>query len=166
MKPHFGLTNKVFNTQFAPLCLVGHTLQHQNRLKGLLQVKHFDQKNRTYAPGEKLMDAFLLILAGYPSLSLINSTLRPDPILAKAWMRDQLAEQSTISRTLDRANELALLELRTVSWDFWQQYTRLNQHDWRTPLLLDLDLSPLPASSNAEGSTKGYMGEKTQLGVN
>ena len=166
MKPHFGLTNKAFNTQFAPLCLVGHTLQRQNRLNGLLQVKHFDQKNRTYAPGEKLMDAFLLILAGYPSLSLINTTLRPDPTLANAWMREQLAEQSTISRTLDRSNELALLELRTVSWDFWQEHTRLNRHDWRTPLVLDLDLSPLPASSNSEGSTKGYMGEKTQPVVN
>lgn len=112
------------------------------------------------------MDAFLLIMAGYPSLSLINTHLRPDPMLATAWNRTHLAEQSTISRTLDCMDDSALLELRSISWDFWQQHTRLIRHDWRSPLVFDLDLSPLPASSNAESSTKGYLGEKTQPAVN
>jgi hypothetical protein len=67
---------------------------------------------------------------------------------------------------LDDFTELSLLALRTISWQFWQQHSRLRTHDWRTPILLDLDLSPLPASAQAEASTTGYLGEKTKRVAN
>jgi hypothetical protein len=162
MKPKFGFTEKHFNTQYAPLCVVGHQLRAYDIVDSLLKFDKIEQKNRTHTPGEKLLDAFLLILAGYPSLYLLNKHLRPDPVLATAWQRGQLAEQSSIARTLDAFNEPSLLTLRTISWQFWQQHTRLRRHDWRTPILLDLDLSPLPASARAEASTTGYLGEKTK----
>ncbi|MDX1474452.1 MAG: transposase [Reinekea sp.] len=166
MKPEFGFTEKHFNTQYAPLCVVGHHLRAHDTLDPLLGLAKVKQKNRTHTPGEKLLDAFLLILAGYPSLYLLNQHLRPDHCLAAAWRRGQLAEQSTVSRTLDAFDEAALRELRTISWHFWQQHTRLRMHDWRTPILLDLDLSPLPAAARAEASTTGYLGEKTKRAVN
>ncbi len=161
MKPEFGFTEKHFNTQYAPLCVVGHLLRAYHIVDPLLNFAQIKQKNRTHTPGEKLLDAFLLILAGYPSLYLLNKHLRPDPFLATAWQRRQLAEQSSIARTLDAFTEQSLLALRTISWQFWQQHSRLRSHDWRTPILLDLDLSPLLASAQAEASTKGYLGEKT-----
>jgi hypothetical protein len=166
MKPEFGFTEKHFNTQYAPLCVVGHQLRAYHIVDPLLKFDKIKQKNRTHTPGEKLLDAFLLILAGYPSLYLLNRHLRPDPILAQAWLRPQLAEQSSIARTLDDFTELSLLALRTISWQFWQQHSRLRTHDWRTPILLDLDLSPLPASAQAEASTTGYLGEKTKRVAN
>lgn len=162
MKPEFGFTEKHFNTLYAPLCVVGHQLRAYHIVDCLLRFDKIKQKNRTHTPGEKLMDAFLLILAGYPSLYLLNRHLRPDLVLAQAWQRHRLAEQSSIARTLDAFNEPALLTLRTISWQFWQQHSRLRNHDWRTPILLDLDLSPLPASARAEASTTGYLGEKTK----
>lgn len=166
MKPEFGFTEKHFNTQYAPLCVVGHQLRAYHIVDPLLNFDQIKQKNRTHTPGEKLIDAFLLILAGYPSLSLLNQHLRPDPLLAQAWQRQQLAEQSTIARTLDSFEEHSLLALRTISWQFWQQHTRLRCHDWRSPILFDLDLSPLLASAQAEASTTGYLGEKTKPVVN
>jgi hypothetical protein len=166
MKPEFGFTEKHFNTQYAPLCVVGHQFRAYHIVDSLLKFDKIKQKNRTHTPGEKLLDAFLLILAGYPSLYLLNRHLRPDPILAQAWQRQQLAEQSSIARTLDAFNEPSLLALRTISWQFWQQHSRLRTHDWRTPIVLDLDLSPLPAAARAEASTTGYMGEKTKLVAN
>lgn len=166
MKPEFGFTQKTFNTQFAPLCVIGDHLQRLHVMDSLLNMGQIKQKNRTHTPGQKLLDAFLLILAGYPSLNALNTHLRPDPILATAWHRTALAEQSTISRTFDQMDESALLELRTISWDFWHQHSRLKYHDWRQPLVVDLDLSPLPASAASEQSTKGYMGEKTKPVVN
>jgi hypothetical protein len=109
------------------------------------------------------MDAFLLIMAGYPSLYLLNQHLRPDLVLAQAWGRHQLAEQSNISRVLDRFDEAALVELRAISWNFWSAYSRLPNHDWRKKLVVDLDLTPLLASPRAEASTKGYLGKKMSL---
>jgi hypothetical protein len=166
MKPSFGFTEKHFNTQYAPLCVIGHYLRAYHIVDPLLRFDKVKQKNRTHTPGEKLLDAFLLILAGYPSLYLLNQHLRPDPLLATAWQRQALAEQSSIARTLDAFDEQALQSLRTISWQFWQQHSRLGTHDWRTPILLDLDLSPLPASSRAEASTTGYLGEKTKQVAN
>lgn len=166
MKPHIGLTEKHFNTRFAPLCLVGNALRTQKTLDALANIELKSMKTRTHRPGEKLIDAFLLIMAGYPSLYLLNQHLRPDHILAQAWQREQLTEQSSISRTLDRIDADGLVQLQQISRDFWHQHSQLHRHDWRKRLLIDLDLTPLPASKWAEDSTKGYLGEKTQLGDN
>ena len=119
------------------------------------------EKSCVHTPGEKLLDAFLVILAGYPSLYLLNTALRPDPLLAQAWHRTALADQLSVSRTLYACMSPNLTALRTISTDFWRSHSQLAQHDWRQRLILDLDLTPLRASAQAEASTKGYVGKKT-----
>ncbi len=163
MKPHFGLEKEHFNTRFAPLCVVGHALRERQELDALRNFDLIAMKTRDHTPGEKLLDAFLLMLAGYPSLYLLNQHLRPDLPLAQTWGRSQLAEQSSVSRLLDRFDEVALSGLRTISWEFWRTHSQLANHDWRKKLMIDLDQTPLLASPRAEASTKGYLGEKTQL---
>ena len=165
MKPQFDLTDQYFNTCYAPLCVVGYVLREQGTLDSLLNLDVIWQKKRDHSPGEKLMDAFLLIMAGYPSLYLLNQHLRPDLVLAQAWGRHRLAEQSNISRVLDRFDEAALVELRAISWNFWSGHSRLPSHDWRKKLVVDLDLTPLLASSHAQVSTKGYLGKKMSRGA-
>ena len=160
MKPQFGLTEQSFNTSFAPLCVLGHVLWERQTLESLRTFDLIAMKQYDHSPGEKLLDAFLVILAGYPSLYLLNTTLRPDPLLAQAWHREQFAEQSGISRALDAVAGAALAGLRTVSWEFWRTHSQLATHDWRTRLVFDLDLTPLQASKHAEDSTKGYLGKK------
>jgi hypothetical protein len=161
MKPNFELTDQHFNTSFAPLCVLGQALWERGELDTLRNFGLISMKTQDHAPGEKLLDAFLVILAGYPSLYMLNTKLRPDPILAQAWHRKQFADQSMVSRTLDAITGDALLGLRAVSWDFWNSHSQLGSHDWRKRLLLDLDLTPLLASRRAEASTKGYLGKKT-----
>lgn len=164
MNPHFGLINEPFNTRFAPLCVAGYALRERNELAELLNFDLIAMKTRDHTPGEKLLDAFLLILAGYPSLYLLNHHLRPDIPIAQVWQRDQLAEQSGVSRLLDRFDEAALSGLRAISWAFWRKHSQLPQHDWRKSLMVDLDLTPLFASPHAEASTKGYLGKKMRRG--
>ena len=161
MKPHFDLTKESCNTGYAPLCVLGQALWEQETLAQLRQFDLISIKSPDHKPGEKLIDAFLLILAGYPSLYLINNTLRADPVLAQAWHRGaKLAEQSNISRTLDQCTGEALEGLQSLSHHFWSQHSRLAAHDWRKRLVIDLDLTPLLASARAEASTKGYLGGK------
>ena len=167
MNPHFDLTNKRFNSSFAPLCVLGQAFWEGTTLDPLREFGLISLKTHDHAPGEKLIDAFLLILAGYPSLYLLNSTLRADPMIGQAWHREAgLAEQSNISRTLDACENGALRGLRNISQDFWSTHSQLASHDWRKRLTIDLDLTPLPASAYAEDSTKGYVGKKTKLDGN
>lgn len=165
MKPTFDLIDPPFNTQFAPLCVVGHTLHERNALEGIEKTELIALKQSEHRIGEKLKDAILLLLAGYPSLYLLNQHLRPDAVLAQAWHRQQFAEQSTISRALDAFDAPALARLSQTAFEFWQKHSQLASHDWRQLLVVDLDLTPLLASRKAEASTKGYLGEKTPVVV-
>jgi hypothetical protein len=167
MKPDFDLTKDDFNTSYAPLCVLGQAMWARDTLTPLRDYELISLKSCDHTPGEKLMDAFLLILAGYPSLYLLNSTLRADPMVAQSWHREVgLAEQSNVSRTLDACRDESLAGLRTLSQDFWRVHSQLPVHDWRKRLTLDLDLTPLPASAKAEESTKGYVGKKMKPGDN
>lgn len=161
MKPSFALTKQEFNTSFAPLCAVGQALWERGDLDVLRQFDAIEMKTREHTPGEKLLDAFLVILAGFPSLALLNTKLRPDPMLAQCWHRGILADQSMVSRTLDALDSESLAVLQAGSYGYWLEHTQLTTHDWRKPLFFDLDLTPLQASKQAEGSTKGYLGKKT-----
>lgn len=166
MKPHFDLTDEPFNTCFAPLCVVSYAMCERKTLERLRTSELIAMQSRDHTPGEKLIDAFLVILAGYPSLYLLNQHLRPDRLLAQAWGRQQLAEQSNVSRVLDAFDTAALGQLREIALSFWQSHSQLPRHDWRQPLVLDLDLTPLRASPHAEESTKGYLGKKMPRGAN
>ena len=160
MKPTFDLIESGFNTSFAPLCVVGHALWERNDLEMLRQFNAIAMKTRDHTVGDKLLDAFLVIIAGLPSLSMLNTKLRPDPMLAQSWHRGNFADQSMVSRTLDAFDAESLAVLQSASYAYWHEHTQLHTHDWRTPLLVDLDLTPLLASKNAEESTKGYLGKK------
>lgn len=166
MKPAFGLTEECFNTSYAPLCVLGQALWERGDLDFLRDFDAISMKACDHRLGEKLLDAFLLILAGYPSLYLLNTKLRPDPMLAQAWHRSTFADQSMVSRTLDAFTPDGLAGLHAANYGYWRTHSQLATHDWRKPLVLDLDLTPLPASKHAEASTKGYLGKKTRPGAN
>jgi len=167
MKPRFELTKNGFNTSYAPLCVLGEAIWERNTLTPLRDYELISLKSCDHTPGDKLMDAFSLIVAGYPSLYLLNSTLRADPMVSQAWHRDRgQAEQSNVSRTLDAYRAESLSGLQTISHDFWRGHSQLRGHDWRKRLTLDLDLTPLPASTKAEESTKGYLGKKMRRADN
>ena len=166
MKPEFELIEAGFNTSYAPLCVVGHLLWERGQLEKLRGFDAIKMKKRDHTVGEKLLDAFLVVIAGYPSLYLLNTKLAPDPMLAQSWHREQFADQSMVSRTLDACQSEGLDALREVSWDFWREHTQLAGHDWRKRIEVDLDLTPLLASRGAEESTTGYLGKKTRRVVN
>jgi hypothetical protein len=60
---------------------------------------HIKQKKRKHDPLDKLLDAFINILAGGHGLHEINTRVRPDPAVQHAFGRTGCAEQSSASRT-------------------------------------------------------------------
>ena len=165
MTIEFGLRNEtsdnVLNTQYAPLVALAAHYQQHNTLQALESVD-VSMKTVTYSPASKLQQIALSILAGCATVSEVNTHLKPDMALARAWDLDQFADQSMLMRTLDKLTQMNIDQLRTAVTSIWRDHSQTLQHDWRGCLWLDFDLSGLPCSARAEASAKGYFsGKKT-----
>jgi hypothetical protein len=151
-------------TSFVPLGVLGYCLTRTRYLTPVFSEIQLPLKKVAHAPQDKLLDLLVSILGGCRSVAQVNTRIRPDLVLAQAWNRPQFAEQSSLMRTLDAFNEVRLGQLRRGSEALFRRESRTLTHDFeRDWLWLDIDLTPLPISKNAEGSTKGHMGEKTVM---
>jgi len=64
------------------------------------------QKSIQHTPAQKLTDAFVAILAGARGLNEINTRVRSDEALQRAFGRESCAEQSVVQETFDACTEL------------------------------------------------------------
>jgi hypothetical protein len=162
------LTTMPRDTSFVPLGVLGYCLTRTDFLTPVFADLALPVKEVKHAPKAKLLDVLVSILAGCRAISQVNTRIRPDLALACAWGRERFAEQSTLARTLDAFSKEDIAQLRQGSEVLFRRESQVLRHnfvqDW---LWLDIDLTPLPASRHAEGSTKGKIGgEKTSMGAN
>lgn len=143
----------------ASLCLLGSYLRQIGFFQPLEERAQIQQKVLNYTPVQKLEMFLVALLAGAKAVSQTNLSVRIGPALCSAFGLPGCAEQSGIAHTLDAAPEADVSALREALAETFGRYSQACRHDWtREPLLLDLDLSPLPTSRHAEGATRGYMG--------
>lgn len=167
MKTNVRLVPMLTETSYAPLGAVGYCLTHSHFLDILWQGLALDLKAVAHTPADKLLDALVSVLAGCRAIFEINTRLRPDLVLAKAWGRRAFAEQSTVARTLDAFGAKQVQNLRRGSEALFRRESRCLQHDLAADWLwFDIDLTPLPISKLAEGSTKGKFAKKTSTAAN
>ncbi len=151
------------NTPYASLAILS-ALYQQNKTLDPLKAVELSMKSVNYTPFSKLRQAWLSILSGCEYIAEINTRLKPDITLAQVWGQKCFADQSTISRTLDKLTLKQIDQLREAVTAIWRQHSRTMGHDWRGHLWPDFDLSGLPCGKQAEASTKGYFsGKKTLL---
>jgi len=154
-------------TSFAPLGALGYCLMRHHFLDVLWQTLALPIKTVDHRPQDKLVDALVSLLCGCRAMAQINTRLRPDLALAHAWGRQQFADQATVARTLDAFDAVRIEQLRAGSEALLRRESLSLRHnlaaDW---LWLDIDLTPLPISKHAEGSSKGLFGEKTDTVAN
>lgn len=125
-------------------------------LEERLQLK---QKVLKYTPAQKLELLFVALLAGAQSVYHTATTLGGDRARQAAFGRPGCADQSVIADTLDAATAADVATFREVVEATVVRFSRARRHDFgRGVLVVDRDLSPLPASKRAEGSERGYMG--------
>jgi hypothetical protein len=150
-----------------PLAALGYTLRRAGILDPLTTLE-FPMKTIEHTPVEKLTAGLVLILAGGRALYQANWLLRPNASLAWAWGQAAFAEQSTISDTFDAVEPEGLQALQTAFATITRNWSRTCHHDFRRgDLILDGDLTGLPASRHAASSRKGYFaGKKTAMGGN
>jgi hypothetical protein len=132
----------------------------------LSQLKLFDpirtrvqikQKTIKHTPTDKLYDAFISLMAGANVLVEINTRLRTDPALQKAFGRSACAEQSVVQETLDACTAENVTQLQNALDEIYRQNSQSIHHDYQATFhLLDVDMSGLPCGPKAAFATKGY----------
>lgn len=162
MNIRVGLCHRADNCAFVPLAAVGYCLTREDFFGPLAEI-NLPMKTIAHTPQQKLQDLLVSILAGCQCLSQIDTKLRPERALARAWRREQFAAQSTIADTVNAFTAETVAQLRAALLQLYRRHGRALQHDFTTDWLwLDIDLTGLLASRQAEGSEKGYFaGKKT-----
>jgi len=168
MRPTIRLTTMPEETHFAPLGVLGYCLTRTHFLEPVLKSVRLPIKTVAHSPASKLLDVLVSILAGCRAIRQVNTRLRPDLALAQAWGRKRFAEQATLARTLDCFTAEQIIQLRQGTESLFRRESRTLHHPFAKEWLwLDIDLTPLPASKQAEASTKGKLGaKKTFMGGN
>lgn len=168
MRPVIQLMTMPEDTNFAPLGVLGYCLTRTNFFQPVLAAVQLPLKTVQHSPTDKLLDVLLSILTGCRAITQVNTRLRPERVLARAWDRTGFADQSTLARTLDQFTDLHIAQLRQGSESLFRRESCTLRHnlaaDW---LWLDIDLTPLPASKHAQASTKGKISaKKTAMAAN
>jgi hypothetical protein len=150
----------------ASLAVVGRwMIQHRiwDKVAERVQIK---QKVRKYRPIDKLLDVFLNMLAGGHGVVEVNTRVRPDEGLQRAFGREGCAEQSTLSETLNRCTAEQVSQLRQALQVIYREHSQGYRHDYRKAYqVLDVDMTGMPAGAQGEGVTKGYFaGVKNRRG--
>jgi hypothetical protein len=100
-------------TSHVPLAALGYALGCAGVVSPLQEVA-LPIKALDYSPGEKLIEALVLILAGGRATAQAEWLLRPNQALARGWGQEQFAAQATLARTLDAVDEQSITRLRTA----------------------------------------------------
>ena len=118
------------------------------------------QKTVKDSPQDKVQDILLALLAGTQSLVQLNTLLRQDAALQQAAGRERAAEQSVAQQTLDAATSANVDQLQQVLTRLLRRHGQVAHHAFRSQwLILDVDLTGLPAGKRAEQSVKGYFSQ-------
>jgi hypothetical protein len=144
-------------TGCASLAALGLKVQEIDLFGPIRQQVHIAQKTVKYTPLDKLYDAFIALLTGAHRMVEINTRLRPDAGVQRAFGRSGCAEQSVVQQTLDACTPENVQQLASALRQIYQQHSRGYHHDYAAQWqLLDVDLTGLPCGKKAACATKGY----------
>jgi len=119
------------------------------------------QKVLKHTSLDKLLDCLINILAGGTGMVEINTRVRPDRAIQRAFGRTGCAEQSTISDTLNACTTENVKEMRTAVATIVRQHSQSYRHDYEAKWqLLDVDVTGMPAGRLGQGVTKGYFAKQ------
>jgi len=141
----------------AGLVAVGIKFQHMKIWDMITESVTIPQKVRQHTPLNKLLDCFINILAGGAGVVEVNTRVRPDIAVQRAFGRSTCAEQSTISDTLNACTPDTVIQMRGALKSILRRHSQSCDHDYQTGwLVLDVDVTGLVAGRQGEGVSKGY----------
>jgi len=142
----------------ATLAAIGLKLQALKLFAPIEKRVQIQQKTIDFSPFDKLKDAFIAILAGAHGLYEINTTLRTDPALQRAFGRAACAEQSTVQDTLDACTAQNVCQMEEAVDEIFRAHSQTARHDLAAHwLVVDGDLTGLPTGKKSEEAKTGYL---------
>jgi hypothetical protein len=148
-------------TARASLAALGLVLQQKNLFAPIKEMVNIAQKTVKHTPIQKLYDAFISILAGAQGLVEINTRLRSDVALQRAFGRQACAEQSVVQETLSTCTEENVQQMQAAVTAIYRQHSWGYRHDYSTSFqLLDVDMTGAPCGKKAEFASKGYFAKE------
>ena len=153
-------TTKQF-TGCASLAALGVKLRELKLFEPIEQRVQIAQKTIKDRPSDKLSDAFISMLAGAHGLVEINTRLRADAALQRAFGRSRCAEQSVVQDTLNACTAENVEQMEQALDAIYRQHSQGAQHDYQASFqVLDVDMSGLPCGPKAAFATKGYFAKQ------
>ncbi len=137
-------TTKTF-TGSASLAAIGIKLTELKLFEPIAQRVQIAQKTIKDRPSDKLSDALISMLAGAHGLVEINTRLRADVGLQRAFGRSRCAEQSVVQDTLNACTAQNVEQMEQAIDSIYRQHSQGYQHDYQASFqVLDVDMSGLP----------------------
>lgn len=148
------------STKYSPrasLIALGTYLENTVIWQMIEQGVQIKQKVVKHEPTDKLKDAWISMLAGAQSLVELNTLVRPDKALQRAFGRADCADQSTVSETLNASDEETVKQMRHAMKRIYQRYGKGYGHHYGKEMqVLDVDMSGLLCGRQGQGAEKGY----------
>jgi hypothetical protein len=145
----------------ASLAALGVLVQQRDVFGPIRAQVHIAQKTVKHPPLDKLYDGFITLLMGAHGLVEINTRLRSDAALQRAFGRGSCAEQSVVQQTLDACTAETVAQMQAALDTIYRRHGHGYRHDYaQNWQLLDADLSGAPCGKRAEGATKGYFAKQ------
>ena len=156
MKKKQATTQRHYSPR-AILVAIGTKIRALKLLQPIEELIRIRQKTVKYSPVQKLMDALITILAGAHGLSEINTRLRSDSTLQRAFGRKGCAEQSVVQETLDACSATNVKQLEQATRRIFQTHSLAYRHNYQEHWqVLDVDMTGLPCGPKAIKADKGY----------
>jgi hypothetical protein len=145
-------------TPRATLCALGVKVRSLKLFDAIAEHVHIRQKTIKHTPLEKLQDAFIAILSGAHGLAEVNTRVRSDAAVQRAFGRRDCAEQSVVQETLSSCTGENVRQMEEAIDLIFRAHSRAYRHDYgRGLLLLDVDLTGLPCGRSGESAEVGYL---------
>ena len=152
---------KAYFSAHTSLAAIGAKVRTLKLFEPIVQEVKIVQKIVKYSPGEKLLDAFMAILAGAQGLVEINKCVRADLGLQRAFGRTGCAEQSVVQDTLDACTVENVNQMHQAMERIFQRHSQTYRHDYQLDWqVLDADMTGRPCGKKAKFASKGYFAKQ------
>jgi len=144
-------------TPAASLAALGVVLEQRKGFEPIRAHVRIEQKTVKHTPLDKLSDCFITRFSGAHGLVQINTLLRADPSLQRAFGRKRCAEQSVVQQTLDACTPTQVAQMEYAMDEIYRTHSCGFRHDYQADWqILDGDLCGWPCGKKAAFATKGY----------
>jgi hypothetical protein len=156
MKKKQVTTQKHYSPR-AVLVAIGTKVRALKLLQPIEELVRIRQKTVKYSPAQKLMDGLITILAGAHGFCEINTRLRNDPALQRAFGRRGCAEQSVVQETLDACSATNVKQMEQATREIFHTHSLAYRHNYKQRWqVLDVDMTGLPCGAKSVKADKGY----------